>query len=159
MNLKNDFEKLKEKFENLMKTMQQIKANIEQQDKQIQETQEKQKNLKNKNDKYFQNQRLLQLEEDIKKYSNENKDLEKDIENLVQDKMKKDSDIHQIKQSIINIHDKVMLSLGKKIDGKWEDDDSKLCNKLDDINSRIIDLIKILEKMEKLPSQNNDKNK
>ncbi len=72
----NDFEKLKEKFENLMKTMNQITENIEQQKILIKETQEKQKNLKSKNDKFLQNQKLLQLEEEIKKYMNENKMLE-----------------------------------------------------------------------------------
>ena len=151
----NDFEKLKEKFENLMKTMNQITENIEQQKILIKETQEKQKNLKSKNDKFLQNQKLLQLEEEIKKYLNENKVLEREIDELVREKQKKESDNHQIILSILNLHDKVMESQKKKNVVKIEIDEEKLCQKLDEINSRINDLIKILERMEKIQQQNN----
>jgi len=156
----NDFEKLKEKFENLMRTMTQINENIATQKELIKDTQEKQKNLKNKNDKFLQNQKLLQLEEEIKKYLNENKVLERDIDELVREKQKKESDNHQIILSILNLHDKVMESQkkGKSI-AKIESDEEKLCQKLDDINSRINDLIKILEKMEKIQQQNKEKEK
>jgi len=152
-----DFEKLKEKFENLMRTMTQINENIQTQKELIKETQEKQKNLKNKNDKFLQNQRLLQLEEDIKKYMNENKVLERDIDELVREKQKKESDNHQIILSILNLHDKVMESQKKRNVVKIELDEEKLCLKLDEIHSRINDLIKILDKMEKTQQQKKEK--
>jgi len=135
----SDFDKLKEKFENLMRTMTQINENIQTQKELIKETQEKQKNLKNKNDKFLQNQRLLQLEEEIKKYLNENKVLERDIDELMREKQKKESDNHQIILSILNLHDKVLESQKKNNVMKIELDEEKLCGKLDEIHSRIND--------------------
>ena len=48
-----------------------------------------------------------------------------------------------------------MESQKKKNVVKIEIDEEKLCQKLDEINSRINDLIKILERMEKIQQQNN----
>jgi len=140
-----------------MRTMTQINENIQTQKDLIKETQEKQKSLKNKNDKFLQNQRLLQLEEEIKKYLNENKVLERDIDELVREKQKKESDNHQIILSILNLHNKVMESQKKGGAVKIELDEEKLCQKLDEIHSRINDLIKILDKMEKIQQQNKEK--
>ena len=97
-----------------------------------------------KNDKQLQNQRILQLEEETKNLVRENKMLEKDIEEILKKNQKKESDTHQIKLSIINLFNKVNNSNECNIDL----DDNELCEKLNDINEKIIDLIKIHKQLE-----------
>jgi hypothetical protein len=140
----NDFDKLKEKFENLIERMHEIQNDITEQENKIQKIKKEKAELMRKNDKQAQNQRLLFLEEETKRYFNENKLLEKDIEEVLKKNQKKDSDTHQIKLSINNLYNKVK----KTNDFDMNVDDVRLCDKLSEINERIIDLVKIHKKLE-----------
>lgn len=140
----NDYEKLKEKFENLIERMTEIQNDIIDQENQIVKLKKEQADLMRKNDKQLQNQKILQLEEETKNYIRENKILEKEIEEILKKNQKKESDTHQIKLSIINLYNKVNNSNECNIDL----DDNELCEKLNDINEKIIDLIKIHKQLE-----------
>ena len=80
-----------------------------------------------------------------------NKQLEQEIDAILKEKQKKDSDTHQIKLSIFNLYDKVMKDDGKieKNDNfDMDADETQLCMKLDKINEKIMDLIKIHKALE-----------
>jgi hypothetical protein len=143
-----DYDKLKEKFENLIERMQGIKLDIEAQEKEIQDIKRQKNELIHKNNKQEQNKRLVDLEEETKNLIRENKELELEIEEIVNKNQKNDSDTHQIKLSINNLYNKVKenSAYDKNID------ENNLCDKLTVIEDRIGDLIKIhkaLEKFEK----------
>jgi hypothetical protein len=143
-----NYDTLKEKFENLIERMQGIKLDIENQEKEIHEIKRQKNELIHKNNKQEQNKRLVDLEEETKKLIRENKELELEIEEIVNKNQKNDSDTHQIKLSINNLYNKVKenSAYDKNID------ENNLCDKLTVIEDRIGDLIKIhkaLEKFEK----------
>jgi hypothetical protein len=143
-----NYDTLKEKFENLIERMQGIKLDIENQEKEIQEIKKQKNELIHKNNKQEQNKRLVDLEEETKALIRENKELELEIEEIVNKNQKNDSDTHQIKLSINNLYNKVKenSTYDKNID------ENNLCDKLSVIEDRIGDLIKIhkaLEKFEK----------
>ncbi len=145
----NEFEKLREKFENLISRMQEIQNEIDEQESQINGIKKEQNELIRKNDKQSQNKKLVDLESEIKRYIEMNKKLEKEIEDIQRKNQKKDSDTHQIKLSITNLYIK---SKYKETNDKKKNilkngienlTDGELCNNLTDINERIVDLIKI----------------
>ena len=85
-----DYEKLKEKFENLMIHMENIETDIEAQKSKIESIVKEQNNLQKKNDKQNQSHKLNELEDETKKLIGENKTLEKEIEDLLRKKQKKE---------------------------------------------------------------------
>jgi hypothetical protein len=140
-----NYDTLKEKFENLIERMQGIKLDIENQEKEIHEIKRQKNELIHKNNKQEQNKRLVDLEEETKKLIRENKELELEIEEIVNKNQKNDSDTHQIKLSINNLYNKVKenSAYDKNID------ENNLCDKLTVIEDRIGDLIKIHKALEK----------
>jgi chromosome segregation ATPase len=152
------YDNLKEKFEQLMNHEMEIQKNIEDSEKEKEEIRKQIQEMRRKNDKQSQNTRLQELENEIKDYTDKNKQLEQDIDSILKEKQKKDSDTHQIKLSIFNLYDKVMKDDGKveKNDNfDMDADETQLCMKLDKINEKIMDLIKIHKALE---NQNNQEN-
>jgi chromosome segregation ATPase len=152
------YDNLKEKFEQLMNHEIEIQKNIEDSEKEKEEIKRQIQEMRRKNDKQSQNTRLQQLEKEIKEYTDKNKQLEQEIDSILKEKQKKDSDTHQIKLSIFNLYDKVMKEDGKvnKNDNfDLDADETHLCMKLDKINEKIMDLISIHKELEK--NQNNNK--
>ena len=152
------YDNLKEKFEQLMNHEIEIQKNIEDSEKEKEEIRKQIQEMRRKNDKQSQNTRLQQLEKEIKEYTDKNKQLEQEIDSILKEKQKKDSDTHQIKLSIFNLYDKVMKEDGKvnKNDNfDLDADETHLCMKLDKINEKIMDLISIHKELEK--NQNNNK--
>lgn len=148
------YDSLKDKFECLMKNEADIQMNIEQSKKEQESLRNKIKEMKVKNDKQSQNEKLKNLEKEIKRLTDENKVLENQIDTHLKEKQKKDSDTHQIKLSILNLYEKAIKAEGKQTviheqkfaDEKEEEED--LCQKLDKINEIIQDLIKIHQGLE-----------
>ena len=152
------YDNLKEKFEQLMNHELEIQKNIEDSEKEKEEIKKQIQEMRRKNDKQSQNTRLQQLEKEIKEYTDKNKQLEQEIDSILKEKQKKDSDTHQIKLSIFNLYDKVMKEDGKvnKNDNfDLDADETHLCMKLDKINEKIMDLISIHKELEK--NQNTNK--
>ena len=152
------YDNLKEKFEQLMNHEIEIQKNIADSEKEKEEIRKQIQEMRRKNDKQSQNTRLQELENEIKEYTDKNKQLEQEIDSILKEKQKKDSDTHQIKLSIFNLYDKVMKDDGKieKNDNfDMDADETQLCMKLDKINEKIMDLIKIHKALE---SQNNQEN-
>ena len=152
------YDNLKEKFEQLMNHEIEIQKNIEDSEKEKEEIRRQIQEMRRKNDKQSQNTRLQELENEIKEYTDKNKQLEQEIDSILKEKQKKDSDTHQIKLSIFNLYDKVMKDDGKieKNDNfDMDADETQLCMKLDKINEKIMDLIKIHKALE---NQNNQEN-
>ena len=152
------YDNLKEKFEQLMNHEIEIQKNIEDSEKEKEEIRRQIQEMRRKNDKQSQNTRLQELENEIKEYTDKNKQLEQEIDSILKEKQKKDSDTHQIKLSIFNLYDKVMRDDGKieKNDNfDMDADETQLCMKLDKINEKIMDLIKIHKALE---NQNNQEN-
>ena len=150
------YDNLKEKFEQLMNHEIEIQKNIEDSEKEKEEIRRQIQEMRRKNDKQSQNTRLQELENEIKEYTDKNKQLEQEIVAILKEKQKKDSDTHQIKLSIFNLYDKVMKDDGKieKNDNfDMDADETQLCMKLDKINEKIMDLIKIHKALE---SQNSN---
>ena len=156
------YDNLKEKFEQLMNHEIEIQKNIEDSEKEKEEIRRQIQEMRRKNDKQSQNTRLQELENEIKEYTDKNKQLEQEIDAILKEKQKKDSDTHQIKLSIFNLYDK-----GMKDDGKVEKkdnfdidaDETQLCMKLDKINEKIMDLIKIHKALENQNSNSGNANK
>ena len=131
------YDNLKEKFEQLMNHEIEIQKNIEDSEKEKEEIRRQIQEMRRKNDKQSQNTRLQELENEIKEYTDKNKQLEQEIDAILKEKQKKDSDTHQIKLSIFNLYDKVMKDDGKieKNDNfDMDADETQLCMKLDKIN-------------------------
>ena len=147
------YDELKEKFEQLMERESEIRKNIEESEKEKEKIKKEIIELRRKNDKQAQNARLQELESEIKTYADMNKQLESEIDTILKEKQKKDSDTHQIKLSIFNLYDKVTENedgKGKANDFDMDADETKLCFKLDKINEKILDLIKIHKALEKI---------
>ena len=147
------YDNLKEKFEQLMNHEIEIQKNIEESEKEKEQIKKEIQEMRRKNDKQSQNTKLQQLENEIKEYTDKNKQLEQEIDSILKEKQKKDSDTHQIKLSIFNLYDKVMKEDGKPDKGDNFDmdaDETHLCMKLDKINEKIMDLISIHKKLEKI---------
>ena len=136
------YDNLKEKFEQLMNHEIEIQKNIADSEKEKEEIRKQIQEMRRKNDKQSQNTRLQELENEIKEYTDKNKQLEQEIDSILKEKQKKDSDTHQIKLSIFNLYDKVM-----KDDGKIEKNDN-LYNQL--LNEGYIDLDKVDETSNKI---------
>ena len=140
------------KFENLIKTRTKIEQDIKDQEEAIRLKKSELSELIRKNDKQVTNQRLIQLDKDSKNLLEENNKLDIQIEELHKNKQKKDSDTHQIKLSILNLHNKINDSLEKPIDTKFdipnENLELRLCEKLDGISERIDDLIDIVNNLD-----------
>ena len=156
------YDNLKEKFEQLMNHEIEIQKNIEDSEKEKEEIRRQIQEMRRKNDKQSQNTRLQELENEIKEYTDKNKQLEQEIDSILKEKQKKDSDTHQIKLSIFNLYDKVMKDDGKveKNDNfDMDADETQLCMKLDKINEKIMDLIKIHKALESQNSNNGNANK
>ena len=152
------YDNLKEKFEQLMNHEIEIQKNIEDSEKEKEEIRRQIQEMRRKNDKQSQNTRLQELENEIKEYTDKNKQLEQEIDSILKEKQKKDSDTHQIKLSIFNLYDKVMKDDGKveKNDNfDMDADETQLCMKLDKINEKIMDLIKIHKALENQNMQEN----
>jgi len=152
------YDNLKEKFEQLMNHEIEIQKNIEDSEKEKEEIRKQIQEMRRKNDKQSQNTRLQELENEIKEYTDKNKQLEQEIDSILKEKQKKDSDTHQIKLSIFNLYDKVMKDDGKieKNDNfDMDADETQLCMKLDKINEKIMDLIKIHKALENQNIQEN----
>ena len=152
------YDNLKEKFEQLMNHEIEIQKNIEDSEKEKEEIRRQIQEMRRKNDKQSQNTRLQELENEIKEYTDKNKQLEQEIDSILKEKQTKDSDTHQIKLSIFNLYDKVMRDDGKieKNDNfDMDADETQSCMKLDKINEKIMDLIKIHKALE---NQNNQEN-
>jgi len=147
-----DYDKLKTKFENLINTRTKIEKDIKEQEATIKTKQTELNELIRKNDKQVTNQRLIQLDKESKNYLEENNKLEIQIEELLKNKQKKDSDTHQIKLSILNLYNKIQESQGKPIDTKFDSPNEnlelRLCEKLDHIGERIDDLIDIVKELD-----------
>ena len=156
------YDNLKEKFEQLMNHEIEIQKNIEDSEKEKEEIRRQIQEMRRKNDKQSQNTRLQELENEIKEYTDKNKQLEQEIDAILKEKQKKDSDTHQIKLSIFNLYDKVMKDDGKieKNDNfDMDADETQLCMKLDKINEKIMDLIKIHKALENQNSTAGNANK
>ena len=156
------YDNLKEKFEQLMNHEIEIQKNIEDSEKEKEEIRRQIQEMRRKNDKQSQNTRLQELENEIKEYTDKNKQLEQEIDAILKEKQKKDSDTHQIKLSIFNLYDKVMKDDGKieKNDNfDMDADETQLCMKLDKINEKIMDLIKIHKALENQNSNTGNANK
>ena len=156
------YDNLKEKFEQLMNHEIEIQKNIEDSEKEKEEIRRQIQEMRRKNDKQSQNTRLQELENEIKEYTDKNKQLEQEIDAILKEKQKKDSDTHQIKLSIFNLYDKVMKDDGKieKNDNfDMDADETQLCMKLDKINEKIMDLIKIHKALESQNSNTGNANK
>ena len=156
------YDNLKEKFEQLMNHEIEIQKNIEDSEKEKEEIRRQIQEMRRKNDKQSQNTRLQELENEIKEYTDKNKQLEQEIDAILKEKQKKDSDTHQIKLSIFNLYDKVMKDDGKieKNDNfDMDADETQLCMKLDKINEKIMDLIKIHKALENQNSNAGNTNK
>lgn len=156
------YDNLKEKFEQLMNHEIEIQKNIEDSEKEKEEIRKQIQEMRRKNDKQSQNTRLQELENEIKEYTDKNKQLEQEIDSILKEKQKKDSDTHQIKLSIFNLYDKVMKDDGKveKNDNfDMDADETQLCMKLDKINEKIMDLIKIHKALESQNSNSGNTNK
>ena len=156
------YDNLKEKFEQLMNHEIEIQKNIEDSEKEKEEIRRQIQEMRRKNDKQSQNTRLQELENEIKEYTDKNKQLEQEIDAILKEKQKKDSDTHQIKLSIFNLYDKVMKDDGKveKNDNfDMDADETQLCMKLDKINEKIMDLIKIHKALENQNSNSGNANK
>ena len=156
------YDNLKEKFEQLMNHEIEIQKNIEDSEKEKEEIRRQIQEMRRKNDKQSQNTRLQELENEIKEYTDKNKQLEQEIDAILKEKQKKDSDTHQIKLSIFNLYDKVMKDDGKieKNDNfDMDADETQLCMKLDKINEKIMDLIKIHKALENQNSNIGNVNK
>ena len=156
------YDNLKEKFEQLMNHEIEIQKNIEDSEKEKEEIRRQIQEMRRKNDKQSQNTRLQELENEIKEYTDKNKQLEQEIDAILKEKQKKDSDTHQIKLSIFNLYDKVMKDDGKieKNDNfDMDADETQLCMKLDKINEKIMDLIKIHKALENQNSSAGNANK
>ena len=154
------YDNLKEKFEQLMNHEIEIQKNIEESEKEKELIKREIQEMRRKNDKQSQNTRLQQLENEIKEYTDKNKQLELEIDAILKEKQKKDSDTHQIKLSIFNLYDKVMKEDGKADKGDNFDmdaDETHLCMKLDKINEKIMDLISIHKELEKNQNLNSNK--
>ena len=152
------YDTLKEKFEQLMNHEIEIQKNIEDSEKEKERIKEQIQEMRRKNDKQTQNTELQKLENEIKEYTDKNKQLEQEIDAILKEKQKKDSDTHQIKLSIFNLYDKVMKEDGKGEKAENFDmdaDETQLCMKLDKINEKIMDLISIHNELEKNQNQNN----
>jgi len=137
-------EKLKIKFENLIERMNEIEKDINDKEKEIKNIKKDQQEMIKINDKQFQNTRLLELEKEIKFYTDENKNLEIEIDEIMKKNQKKDLDTHQIKLTINNLYNKVHSTNEFDVNA----DDDSLCEKLYEINEKIIDLIKIYNELE-----------
>ena len=136
------YDNLKEKFEQLMNHEMEIQKNIEDSEKEKEEIRKQIQEMRRKNDKQSQNTRLQELENEIKEYTDKNKQLEQDIDSILKEKQKKDSDTHQIKLSIFNLYDKVMkddCKIEKNDNFDMDADETQLCMKLDKINEKIMD--------------------
>ena len=156
------YDNLKEKFEQLMNHEIEIQKNIEDSEKEKEEIRKQIQEMRRKNDKQSQNTRLQELENEIKEYTDKNKQLEQEIDSILKEKQKKDSDTHQIKLSIFNLYDKVMKDDGKveKNDNfDMDADETQLCMKLDKINEKIMDLIKIHKALESQNANGGNANK
>jgi chromosome segregation ATPase len=156
------YDNLKEKFEQLMNHEIEIQKNIEDSEKEKEEIRKQIQEMRRKNDKQSQNTRLQELENEIKEYTDKNKQLEQEIDSILKEKQKKDSDTHQIKLSIFNLYDKVMKDDGKveKNDNfDMDADETQLCMKLDKINEKIMDLIKIHKALESQNANSGNANK
>ena len=156
------YDNLKEKFEQLMNHEIEIQKNIEDSEKEKEEIRRQIQEMRRKNDKQSQNTRLQELENEIKEYTDKNKQLEQEIDAILKEKQKKDSDTQQIKFSIFNLYDKVMKDDGKieKNDNfDMDADETQLCMKLDKINEKIMDLIKIHKALENQNSNTGNANK
>ena len=156
------YDNLKEKFEQLMNHEIEIQKNIEDSEKEKEEIRRQIQEMRRKNAKQSQNTRLQELENEIKEYTDKNKQLEQEIDAILKEKQKKDSDTHQIKLSIFNLYDKVMKDDGKveKNDNfDMDADETQLCMKLDKINEKIMDLIKIHKALENQNSNPGNTNK
>ena len=156
------YDNLKEKFEQLMNHEIEIQKNIEDSEKEKEEIRRQIQEMRRKNDKQSQNTRLQELENEIKEYTDKNKQLEQEIDAILKEKQKKDSDTHQIKLSIFNLYDKVMKDDGKveKNDNfDMDADETHLCMKLDKINEKIMDLIKIHKALENQNANTGNPNK
>ena len=139
-----------------------IQKNIEDSEKEKEEIRKQIQEMRRKNDKQSQNTRLQELENEIKEYTDKNKQLEQEIDSILKEKQKKDSDTHQIKLSIFNLYDKVMKDDGKveKNDNfDMDADETQLCMKLDKINEKIMDLIKIHKALESQNANSGNANK
>ena len=142
-----DYDKLKDQFENLIERMNEIKEDIAKQEAFIKKKKKEQSELMKKNDKQAQNQKLLQLEEEAKILAKENKDIEKEIEDIMNKNQKKESDNHQIMLSIINLYGKVTKKQDMQVDTE-NIKEHQLCKMLDTINEKMNDLIQIYNALE-----------
>ena len=148
-NNNNDYDKLKEKFENLIERMNEIKDDIDKQEIEIKEKKIEQAKLLKTDEKQNQNQKVLKLEEEAKELTRENEMLEKEIEEIMKKNQKKESDNHQIMLSIINLYKKVEKKKDKEIHFDTENiKESQLCDMLSEINDKLNDLIAIYKDLE-----------
>ncbi len=79
----NDYEKLKEKFESLIERRDEIKKDIEDQEKIIEQIKNEKNEHIRKNNKQDQNKRILELENETNVYIHNTKDMEKEIEDIL----------------------------------------------------------------------------
>jgi len=147
-NINNDYDKLKEKFENLIERMNEIKEDIEKQELEIKEMKEEQGRLLKTDEKQLENQKILKLEEEAKELTRENEVLEKEIEEIMRKNQKKESDNHQIMLSIINLYRKVNKK-DKLVSFDTENiNEERLCEMLNVINDKLSDLIAIYKDLD-----------
>ena len=155
-NSKEDYDKLKEKFENLIERMNEIKDNIEKQEQEIEEKRSEKNELKKKNDRQSQTQKVTELEELAKTLAKENENLEKEIEEIMKKNQKKETDNHQIMLSVINLYHKAKNpSIGnnnkdaaKKLSDLENVKESDLCEYLNTIGEKLNEYIAIYNKLE-----------
>ena len=83
------YDNLKEKFEQLMNHEIEIQKNIEDSEKEKEEIRRQIQEMRRKNDKQSQNTRLQELENEIKEYTDKNKQLEQEIDSILKEKQKK----------------------------------------------------------------------
>lgn len=145
---KDDYDMLKEKFENLIERMNEIKEDIEKQESEIEMKKKEKNELKKRNDRQNQNQKVLLLEEEAKSLAKENELIEKEIEEIMRKNQKKESDNHRIMLSIINLYNKVTKK-GKEHNIDTENmKEQKLCEMLNEIGDKLNDLIAIYKELE-----------
>ena len=125
-----------------------VQIDIQKQETDIAKIKKEQTEISRKNDKQAQNQRLTSLEEETKFYFKENKRIEKEIDEMLKKNQKKESDTHTIKLAINNLFSKVDSKSKKGKEFDMEIDNNGLCLKLDAINEKIVDLIKIHKELE-----------
>ena len=83
------YDNLKEKFEQLMNHEIEIQKNIEDSEKEKEEIRRQIQEMRRKNYKQSQNTRLQELENEIKEYTDKNKQLEQEIDAILKEKQKK----------------------------------------------------------------------